>query len=78
MKFEVILEIEDPQSPKRSGLSKLFNPFKDMELTEDEQWVEKQEIKAQRLAKIEGEGIKRLSRILSNEGIIVHQVKRVD
>ena len=76
MKFEVIVEIEAPK-PKRSGLGKLLNPLKDMEL-KDGQWVEKQEVKVERLAKIEREGISRLSRILSNEGLIVHQVKRLD
>ncbi|MCL0102337.1 hypothetical protein M1N93_00010 [Dehalococcoidia bacterium] len=70
MKFKVIVEIEDPPLPKRSWL----NPFKDMEF-KDDQWVEKQELKVKRLAKIEREGISRLNRILSNEGVAVHQIE---
>ena len=70
MRFEVIVEVEES---KRGWLSRALNPVKDMEI-KDGKWV----IKTEKLAQVEREGITRLNKILTSEGLIVHQIKRVD
>lgn len=73
MKFEVVVEIEES---KKGWLREMFD-IRDMDWKGSVlhgEWVDS----PKKLARLEREAISKLNKILSNEGLVVHQIKRLD